>query len=110
MVTRKTITWSKFASDNLKEIFCFHKEVAGVNTARKLRDLIFKTTRSLVNHPLAGQIEPSLKRLHQEHRYLVVGNYKIVYKIIEQTVLITDLFDTRQNPVKINDTTRRQGK
>ena len=34
------------------------------------------------------------------YRYLVSGNYKIVYRVIqkEKTVLIAAVFDTRQDP------------
>jgi hypothetical protein len=37
----------------------------------------------------------------------VSGNYKIVYKQVKEGVLITDVFDTRQDPEKINDTERK---
>jgi len=46
--------------------------------------------------------------LNQEHSYLVSGNYKVIYRIeIEkQEVIISDIFDTRQNPNKMNDDKR----
>jgi hypothetical protein len=36
----------------------------------------------------------------------MAGNYKIIYKEISEGVLITDVFDTRQDPIKINDEKR----
>ena len=105
-----TIIWSDFASANLQDVFLYHTEVAGENVARNLRNKIFETTKQLGHHPLSGQVEQSLVCLQEEHRYLVAGNYKIVYKIIEKVVLITDLFDTRQDPVKINDIKRKPGR
>ncbi len=101
------IVWSDFASANLKDVFSYHKEAAGENIARNLRNKIFETTKQLENHPLSGQVEASLMHLGEGHRYLVSGNYKIVYRIIEDVVLITDLFDTRQDPIKIDDIKRR---
>jgi len=37
----------------------------------------------------------------------VVGSYKIVYRVIDDFILVTDLFDTIQKPIKINDIKRR---
>ena len=52
-------------------------------------------------HPLSGSIETSLSELKEEHRYVIRGNYKIIYKIQHKNVFITDIFDTRQYPYKI---------
>ena len=39
-------------------------------------------------------------------RYLVIWNYKIIYKPVKEGVLITDVFNTRQNPNKNNNQPR----
>ncbi len=44
--------------------------------------------------------------MNEGHRYLVDGNYKIIYKKISEGILITDVFDTRQDPKKINNPKR----
>ena len=106
MVKIKRIIWSDFASDNLKEIITYYKEVAGENISRKLTAKIFRSTKQLIRYPLSGQVELSLEHLDEGHRYLVVGNYKLVYRIIDNDILITDLFDSRQDPEKINDNKR----
>ena len=93
----------------MKEAFRYNNEVAGVNIARKIKSNIFKATKQLAHNSLSGQVELSLKHLQEEHRYLVQGNFKIIYKVIEDVVLITDLFDSRQDPVKINDPKRKTG-
>ena len=51
--------------------------------------------------PFIGQIEENLIELKQEQRYLVEGNYKIIYRVIDKEIYITDVFDCRQNPQKI---------
>jgi len=48
-----------------------------------------------------------LLQLEEEHRYLVNNNYKIIYKKVEEGVLITNVFDTRQDPIKINNPKRK---
>ncbi len=95
------IIWSDFAAQALKDIFDYHKEVAGKNIARKLKTKIFDSTKQLKTHPNSGQIENSLEQLGKGHRYLVRGNYKIVYKKVREGILITDIFDTRQDPVNL---------
>jgi toxin ParE1/3/4 len=101
------ILWTDFASGTLAEIYKYYKEVAGENVAQKIITDIFATTRQLGKHPYAGQLEETLKRLEEGHRYLVNGNYKIVYKVLNESILITDVFDTRQDPLKINDSKRK---
>jgi hypothetical protein len=45
--------------------------------------------------------EENLKDLKQGHRYIIQGNYKIIYRIIGDEIFITDIFDWRQNPTKM---------
>jgi toxin ParE1/3/4 len=101
------VIWSDFASETLKDIFQYHKEVAGKNIAQKIKTKIFSSTKQLIHHPNSGQIEKSLEQLEEGHRYLVSGNYKVVYKKVKAGILITDVFDTRLDPIKINNPKRK---
>ena len=102
-----TVIWSNFASETLKDIYDYYKEVASETIARKIKENIFIATRQLINHPESGQIEETLLQLEEGHRYLANNNYKIVYKKVKEGVLITDVFDTRQDPIKINNPKRK---
>jgi toxin ParE1/3/4 len=62
---------------------------------------VLSSTNQLEKHPLSGQIEINLKDLEKGHRFIIRGNYKVIYKIQNQKIYITDVFDTRQNPDKI---------
>ena len=75
--------------------------VASEMVADKIRKSIFDSTRHLSKQSLIGAIEDNLIELKQGHRYIVEGNYKIIYRIIHDNVYITDVFDCRQNPQKI---------
>jgi len=101
------VLWSDFASESLREIYVYYKEVAGENTAGRIKNTIFSATNQLVRYPESGQIEDNLKILGEGHRYLVNGNYKIIYKPVKEGLLVTDIFDTRQDPRKINISNRR---
>lgn len=64
---------------------------------------IINETLILKNQPQISQIEELLKSRREEFRYLVFKNFKIIYWINYKThqIEINDVFDTRQNPVKI---------
>jgi plasmid stabilization system protein ParE len=96
------IIWSKFAVEELKGIFDYYKEIAGTSIAQKILDEIFNSTRQLRSQPNSGQIEPTLSGLKEEHRYLVRGNYKVIYKKVKEGIFVTDIFDTRQDSKKIS--------
>ncbi len=104
------IIWSDFASETLRDIFQYHKKIAGKNIAQKLKDKIFSSTKQLIKYPNLGQTVESLTELKEGHRYLVSVNYKIVYKKVKEGILITDVFDTRQDPIKINNPSRKTNK
>ncbi len=103
------IIWSNFASEMLKGVYDYHKKVAGKKIAQKLKDNIFNSTKQLIRYPNSGQVEESLAELKEGHRYLVSLYYKIVYKKVKEGILITDIFDTRQDPAKINNPKRKPG-
>jgi plasmid stabilization system protein ParE len=95
------VIWSDFASTSLYDIYKYYKEAAGKNVARRIKSRIFYAARHLNRHPESGQIEPNLNQLGENHRYIVEGNYKIIYKKVIDGILITDVFDTRQDPIKM---------
>jgi len=75
--------------------------VASDKVADKIRKSIFDGTKSLIKQPLIGAVEENLIDLGQGHRYIVVDNYKIIYRVIQLNIYITDIFDCRQNPQKM---------
>ena len=95
------VIWSDFASEMLKKVYDYYRENANLRVAKRIKDEIFTSTRQLEKHPKSGQIELLLKRLNEGHRYIVGGNYKIIYKEVKEGILITDVFHTRQNPIKL---------
>ena len=57
----------------------------------------------LESDPLIGQIEDFLVKYNLGHRYLLSGNYKIIYRVAEDFIFIITIFDTRQDPAKMQD-------
>ena len=92
---------TKPAQCRLEEIYSYYSLRVSPSTADKLIAKIRARLKILENHPKAGAIEPILAQLGMEHRYLVQGNYKIVYRIKDKKIFVTDFFDARQNPEKL---------
>lgn len=62
---------------------------------------IFERTRLLIQFPRSGQREERLASLGQGHRRLIVDNFKVVYFIDGDVIRVTDIFDSRRNPVEM---------
>ena len=102
------VIWSNFAKVCLKEIYLFHKEKANEKVAKNIKDVVLSSTKQLIAHPKSGEIEENLKILNQNHRYLVVSHFKIIYRPVAEGILISDVFDCRQDPSKMNKNNQNQ--
>jgi toxin ParE1/3/4 len=67
----------------------------------EIRDHILDNADTLLLQPLKGQKEPLLEHLGLDHRRLVEGHYKIIYRVVGEYIYITDIFDSRQDPDKM---------
>lgn len=97
------IFWTNFSQNELIKILEYYQQEAGLRVAKNLVNGVFKETNKLRKFPKLGQIEELLISREEEFRYLVYKNYKIIYCIntAKGRIEIHDIFDTRQNPIKI---------
>ncbi|WP_367892475.1 type II toxin-antitoxin system RelE/ParE family toxin [Marivirga harenae] len=84
-----------------KKIVKFYKRIAGEDVGIRIQTEIVNATVKLEDHPKIGRIDPLLTFKNLGHRYLISGHCKIFYDIIDDDILITDVFDKRQAPNKI---------
>jgi len=100
------IYWTDFSKSELRLIFDYYKERASLKIAKKLVLEINQEVKKLQSQPNIVQREELLIDREQEFRYLAYKNYKMIYWINkkENRIEITDVFDTRQNPIKIKRT------
>lgn len=68
----------------------------------EIRNQILDKADTLLLHPSQGQKELYLDHLDLEYRRIIESHYKIIYRVIEEYIYITDIFDTRQSPDKMN--------
>jgi plasmid stabilization system protein ParE len=100
------VTWTPFALRCLDEIHYFISEEArSTSPADKFVEKIFNRTSQLIHFPESGQQELFLTDRGIPARYLIEGNYKIVYDYLEdkRIIVVMDIFHTDQNPSKIID-------
>jgi Txe/YoeB family toxin of Txe-Axe toxin-antitoxin module len=89
--------------ERLEKVLRFYIEELEVPKAKvsEIKNRLIERTRSLSKNPYQGQYEPYLVKLKQGHRRLIEGNFKIVYRIEDDTVYVVDFFDSRENPSKM---------
>jgi len=97
------VFWTKFALNSLSDIYKYYQENVSLTISQNIKDSVLSSSRQLEKQFHSGQIEELLIDLDEGHRYILRGNYKIIYKIYNHKIYITDVFDTRQNPEKIKN-------
>ncbi|MFP4622264.1 MAG: type II toxin-antitoxin system RelE/ParE family toxin [Bacteroidales bacterium] len=98
------VLWTETALNNLENIFEYYKYKESITIARKIVKRIVQSTIRLQNFPRIGKKENLLIQRKKEFRFIIEGNYKIVYWIEnENNIKIAAVFDIRQNPEKIKD-------
>ena len=79
------IEWSEIALDDLKEIHEYISKDSKLYADRYINKL-FTRVDQLETHPKSGRIVPEYNM--EIIRELIEGNYRIVYKIIQNSVFI----------------------
>src|SRR5437016_3336445 len=96
------IIWSTRALKDIDLILDYYSSVATWKVAAEITNRIYARAGQLIDFPLSGPRQFIRNRSKKGLRYLVEGNYKIIYRIVENEIHIETIFDTRQNPKKMN--------
>lgn len=101
-MTRTQVIWSAEALVDLEVIYDFLSEKSQPAAQRVIEGLLSRT-KQLENFPESGALHESMKDTHKQYRYLVEGNYKMIYSYQSgnNVVYIEVIFDTRYNPDKL---------
>ena len=97
------IVWSAFSEKQIDDIFNYYTQKATSKVALDIVTKILLAPDILINNPKIGQKEHTLQQRLITYHYILALNYKIIYSIDhdEMLIKIADVFDTRQNPNKI---------
>lgn len=102
------VRWFAGAEKSLKDIFDYHRDVAGYKTAMKIVGNIRDSADSLATMPQMAPVEPSLEEEPELFRALVVDRrYKVVYFTENETIKIADIWDCRRDPETLTETVRK---
>lgn len=94
--------WRKSAEKQLERDIQYCIRTFGMKVALRFINSIDKQVDLLATNPYIGFIEPLLIGRRNEYRSLVVHkHYKLVYYIKNNTLYITDLWDTRREPATL---------
>lgn len=95
------LVYTDKAIESLQEVLEFLSPKVNLEKLTQIRDEILDKADTLMKHPYLGQEEEYLEHLQMGHRRLVQSHYKIIYRIEGNTIYITDIFDSRQDPAKM---------
>lgn len=95
------LVFTEQALISLEEALSFIAPEVPYEKLLEIRNRILDTADTLLLQPLKGQKEPFLEHLELDHRRLIEGHYKIIYRIVGEYIYITDIFDSRQDPDKM---------
>ena len=89
--------FSRYAEDDLVEIVEYYRQI-NPEYALKLLETIETRVNELKKFPERGRIVPELEEQHiLDYRELIEGNYRLVYAVQEDMVVIHTILDGRRN-------------
>lgn len=97
------LVYTEQAFNSLEEALNFIASKVSPEKLIDIRDEILDAADTLLLQPFQGQEEPYLEHLNLGHRRLIVSHYKIIYRVVEEYIYITDIFDSRQDPDKMKE-------
>jgi len=98
----KQIRWTNQAkADRIGILDYFRKRNGSTAYSKKLNKVFIGEIDNISKHPHLGR-----KSNSANVRVKVSGNYNILYMIDGETIFILRLWDTRQNPIKLNKNLR----
>lgn len=87
------IKWSPLSVERLTDIVN-HISEDKPNAARKFANTIFNSVEKLNKFPESGRVVPELG--NPKYRELLVGNYRIIYSIVDDAIQILTIRHQRQ--------------
>jgi plasmid stabilization system protein ParE len=89
--------FSRYAEDDLNEIIEYYFAI-NPDYARKLLTTFEKRVGELRKYPERARIVPELEEQNiLEYREMIEGNYRIIFAIQEETVVVHTIIDSRRN-------------
>ena len=94
------VLWDKCAKESLDQIIDYIHQDSPQN-ARKVKQELIKLCGSLNFYPEKYSKEEFLIDEPENYRSVCKWNFKIIYEVTFDAIIIVDIFSTHQNPSKI---------
>lgn len=95
------LVYTEQAISSLQECLDFFPPDVSAEKVNEIRDRILARADKLLLSPYMGQQEEYLSHMGQSHRRVVEGIYKIIYRVENDVIIITDIFASPQDPSKM---------
>ena len=95
-----TVHWSRFAQQNLKDIYYYIHEDSPQNAVKVTSDIV-ALSKSLAHLPLKYEECTELPTKSKIYRKATYAPFKIIYRIKGKRIEILSVFHSSQNPKKI---------
>jgi toxin YoeB len=93
----KQVIWSLRAQNNKKEILDYWRQRNKSNTySKKLNELFKESIKIILDFPQIGKVTDDTKA-----RIKIVRDYLIIYEETETQIFILTIWDSRQDPEKL---------
>lgn len=93
----KEVLVTEFAKNDLREILEYYQSLSQKYVEKVISDFQ-ENILSLNKHPKSGRIVPELERQGIEnYRELIQGNYRIIYEISGEIVIVHTIINGRRN-------------
>lgn len=97
------LVYTEQAIVSLQESLDFLPPETPAEKVNEIRDRILAKADKLLDNPHIGQLEEYLEHMGQSHRRIIEGHYKIIYRVKGELIIITDIFNSRQDPSKMKE-------
>lgn len=92
------VVWRKKAANELQDIYNYIKKESPQNAVLVFNS-VYDLAISLIDFPFKFPKEPTINI--EKVRFAVIYNYKIIYAVEKDKIIILRIFNTKQNPKKI---------
>lgn len=89
------VVWTETAQKALRAVFDFHAENSEKSASRIVDDIIDRV------ETMVFQQQYQVDEINANYRRIVVRNYKILYLVKDETVLVMNVFSTKDDPGKL---------
>lgn len=94
------IRWDRTAKESLDQIYEYIFQDSPQN-AKKVKKELIKLVGSLNDFPEKYSREEFLDEVLGNYRSVSKWTYKVIYEVTEDSIIIVDIFQTRQHPSQI---------